>query len=75
MPRASCITPELVREVAGRRAAGEAWKVILRDMRHRSLPATRKHWREAIRGKVVTLPLAAGISAAPAPPQEACIPT
>ena len=41
MPRASSITPELVAEVRERRATGEPWKAIARDLRQRGLPFAR----------------------------------
>lgn len=47
MPRASAITPELVREVVARRAAGEPFKVIAADLRRRGLPADRATWWRA----------------------------
>jgi hypothetical protein len=49
MPRASCITPALAREVAQRRQAGEAWKTLLADLRKRGLPAGRTVWHHALR--------------------------
>lgn len=84
MPRASCITRALVAEVAVRRIMGEAWKRIGADLRARGLPGDRATWLRA--GVPIVEPehschpdvaqrRAAGISAAPAPPHEACIPT
>jgi hypothetical protein len=51
MPRPSSITPELLDEVAARRRAGEAWKLIAADLRARGLPFDRAtYWRAGIVG-------------------------
>jgi hypothetical protein len=39
MPRSSSITPDLMAEVARRRASGEQWKQIRHDFKARGLPA------------------------------------
>lgn len=42
------ITPSLLAAVMRRRASGEAWKVIARDLRDAGLPAHRQRYHEAM---------------------------
>lgn len=44
MPRASRITPALIAEVRTRKASGEEWKFIARDLRARGYPFSRNNW-------------------------------
>lgn len=50
MPRSSSITPELVAEVRKRRATGEPWKAIARNLRQRGLPSGRTTLFRALSG-------------------------
>lgn len=49
MPRQTTITPDLIAEVARRRAADEPWKAIENDLRARGVTFSRvTFWRHGV---------------------------